>query len=373
VAHDFNNLLTVILGNSELLLTNLDRSDPRRIDVENIQRATASAAGLTRRLLAFSRKQIIEPTLFDLNVLLADMRAMITRLVREDVTVVFAPGRGQSPIKADRGQVEQLLMNLTANARDAMPGVGTLTIETSSAEVLENDVKPYPLAAPGWYVVLTITDTGTGMTPEVQAHLFEPFFSTKDLGKGTGLGLAAVHGIVSASGGGVSVDSAVGRGTTLRVYFPQADATEILLDRRPPAALAHRGVETVLVVDDVDSLRQLTRRLLQRLGYTVLTAADADEAILLFEHAPIDVVLTDVVMPGASGPELMGRLLELRPALKVIYMSGYTEDAFARNGMIGPGVAFLSKPFTSESLGRKIRETLDCDSTPPAQNLLSLD
>ena len=212
---------------------------------------------------------------------------------------------------------------------------------------------------PGPYVVLTVTDTGTGMTPQVQARLFEPFFTTKELGKGTGLGLATVHGIVTRSGGSVNVYSEVGRGTSFKVYFPRADAAETVVDAPPPVARPRAGAQTVLVVEDADGLRELARRLLQRQGYTVLVAANADEALRLFEQNPsIDVLLTDVVMPGASGPELTRQLVERRPALKVIYMSGYTEEAIVQHGVLNPGIAFLHKPFTSETLGRKIREVL---------------
>jgi len=360
VAHDFNNLLTAILGYCELLLADLDPNDPHRADIAEIQKAGVSAAGLTRQLLAFSRKQIIEPTLLDLNVVVADMRAMLGRLIGEDVKVVLGLGPGLAPVKADRGQVEQIVLNLAVNARDAMPRGGTLTIETANVELDENYPKTHLAVRPGSYVALTLTDTGTGMTRQVQTRLFEPFFTTKALGKGTGLGLATVHGIVARSGGSVNVYSEVGRGTSFKVYFPRADAAEIVVEAPPPVAPPRAGTQTVLVVDDEEGLRELAKRLLQRQGYTVLTAANADEALQLFErNASIDVLLTDVVMPGASGPELTRRLVERRPALKVIYMSGYTEDAIAQHGVLNPGIAFLHKPFTSVTLGRKIREVLD--------------
>jgi two-component system cell cycle sensor histidine kinase/response regulator CckA len=360
VAHDFNNLLTVILGHCELLLDNLDPDDPRQTDVTEIQKAGASAAGLTRQLLAFSRKEIIELTLLDLNVVVADMRAMLGRLIGEDVTVVLGLRPERAAVKADRGQVEQIVMNLAVNARDAMPRGGTLTIETANVELDEHYAKTHLSVTPGPYVVLTVTDTGTGMTQQVQARLFEPFFTTKGPGKGTGLGLATVHGIVSRSGGSVNVYSEVGRGTSFKVYFPRADAAEMSSDAPPPVARPRAGGQTVLVVEDADGLRELIRRLLQRHGYTVLVAANADEALRLFEqHASIDLLLTDVVMPGASGPELTRHLLERRPALKVLYMSGYTEEAIVQHGVLNPGIAFLHKPFTSDTLGRKIREVLD--------------
>jgi PAS domain S-box-containing protein len=360
VAHDFNNLLTAILGYCELLLPDFTPDDRRHADITEIQKAGMRAAGLTRQLLAFSRKEIIEPTLLDLNVVVADIRAMLGRLIREDVKVVLALRPDLAPVMADRGQVEQIVMNLAVNARDAMPKGGTLTIETANVELDEHYAKMHVPVKPGRYVALTVSDTGTGITPQAQARLFEPFFTTKEAGKGTGLGLATVHGIVARSGGSVNVYSEVGRGSSFKVYFPRADGGQPIVEAPQPVARPRAGAETVLVVEDADGLRELARRLLQRQGYTVLLAANADEALRLFEgDSPIDVLLTDVVMPGASGPELTRQLIERRPALKVIYMSGYTEDAIAQHGVLNPGIAFLHKPFTSEALSRKIREVLD--------------
>ena len=360
VAHDFNNLLTAILGYCELLLADLDPNDPRQPDIAEIEKAGARAAGLTRQLLAFSRKQIIEPTLLDLNAIVDDMRAMLGRLIGEDVKVVLALGPELACVKADRGQVEQIVMNLAVNARDAMPRGGTLTIETATVDVDEPNEKTRLSVTPGPYVVLTVTDTGTGIAPEVRARLFEPFFTTKEPGTGTGLGLATVLGIVKQSGGSVHVDSEVGRGTSFKVYFPQADDGAIVVEAPPRVSRTRAGAPTVLVVEDEEGLRHVARRLLQRQGYTVLVAANADEALRLFEQrGSIDVLLTDVVMPGASGLELTRQLVERQPGLKVIYMSGYTEKAIGRHGVLNPGIAFLHKPFTSETLGRKIREVLD--------------
>jgi CheY-like chemotaxis protein len=287
----------------------------------------------------------------------AEMQAMLGRLIGADVTIVLRLRPELAPVKADRGQMEQIVLNLVVNARDAMPGGGTLTIETANVDLDAAAAKTQLSVEAGPHVALTVTDTGTGMTPEVQARLFEPFFTTKPVGKGTGLGLATVHGIVMRSGGSVSVSSAVDRGTSFTVYFPRADAGERVVE--PPPAWPRAATQTVLVVEDAGPLRAIARRLLQRQGYTVLVAANADEAVQLFErHATIDVLLTDVVMPGASGPELTRRLVEQRPALKVIYMSGYTETAIDQHGILNPGIAFLQKPFTSETLGRKIREVL---------------
>jgi PAS domain S-box-containing protein len=358
VAHDFNNLLTVILGFCDLLLDDIDADDPRRADLQEIQTAGVRGAGLTRQLLAFSRKEIIEPALLDLNTIVTDVRAMLARLIGEDVAVVLTLRPALSQVKADRGQLEQIIVNLAVNARDAMPAGGTLTIETADVELDEDYAKIHAGVKPGAYVALTITDTGTGMTPEVQARLFEPFFTTKEPGKGTGLGLATVQGIVARCGGNVGVYSEIGRGTSIKVYLPRANAADIDLVETP-IARAHEGAQTVLVIEDGEALREATRRLLERQGYTVLVAANAADALRIFDETPsIDVVLTDVIMPGASGPELTLQLIERRPGLRVIYMSGYTEDAIVHHGVLNRGIAFLHKPFTSDTLGRKIREVL---------------
>jgi len=360
VAHDFNNLLTVILGYCELLLADRNPDDPRQADIAEIQRAGTSAAGLTRQLLAFSRKEIIEPKVLDVNVVVAAMETMLGRLIREDVKIVLALRPEVACIKADRGQVEQIVVNLAVNARDAMPKGGTLTIQTANVALDEHYPKTHLAVKPGPYVMLTVSDTGSGMTPQVQERLFEPFFTTKEVGKGTGLGLATVHGIVMRNGGTINVYSEVGKGTSFKVYFPTADASEIAVEAPPPVSRLRAGTHTVLIVEDVPGLRELAKRLLERQGYTVLVAADAEEALHLFErHASIDVLLTDIVMPGASGPELTRQLIERRPHLKVIYMSGYTEETIAHHGVLDPGVAFVHKPFTAEALGRKIREVLD--------------
>ncbi len=358
VAHDFNNLLTAILGYCELLLVDLQPTDPRQADIIQIQNAGTMAAGLTRQLLAFSRQQIIQPTLLDLNVIVADMRPMIERLIGADVAVVVNLRPNLGAVTADRGQVEQIIMNLAVNARDAMPKGGTLTINTANVDLDGDYTSTHFAANAGSYVALTVSDTGTGMTAEVQARLFEPFFSTKAVGRGTGLGLATVHGIVVANGGTVGVYSEVGKGTSLKVYF-RRDAAAIPTEVQAPPYLPHAGVGTVLVVDDSTGLRELTRRFLQRQGYEVFVAASAEEALLTFEDNPgIDVLLTDVVMPGATGPELTRQLMKRHTTLKVIYMSGYTEDAISHHGIIDPDTAFLHKPFSSEALGRKMQELL---------------
>jgi two-component system, cell cycle sensor histidine kinase and response regulator CckA len=359
VAHDFNTLLTVILGYCELLLADEDEDNTRQLAIAEIQKAGESAARLTRQLLAFSRKQIIEPTVLDVNAIVSSMQAMLRRLIGEDVSVALVLRPRLAPVTADRGQIEQIIMNLAMNARDAMPRGGALSIETDNVEVHENrPATPHALSA-GRYVTLTVTDTGTGMTPHVLNRLFEPFFTTKELGKGTGLGLATVYRIVESTGGTIDVSSEVGKGTSITVYFPKANAAEMVVEmpspRRKPA-----GSETVLVVEDVEALRELVKRMLQRQGYSVLVAASAEEALGVFERsASIDVVLTDAVMPGASGSELIRQLMKQRPDLRVILMSGYAADAIIQHGLPDPGIAFLHKPFTSEALGQKIRAVLD--------------
>ncbi len=359
VAHDFNNLLTAILGYCELLLSDFGADDPRQSDIAEIQKAGMSAAGLTRQLLAFSRKQIIELTLIDLNEIVATMRGMLGRLIGEDVTIELVLMPEPALVKADRGQLEQLVMNLAVNARDAMRNGGVLTLETACVDLDEHYEKTHFSVKAGRYVMLAVSDTGSGMTPEVRARLFEPFFTTKEVGKGTGLGLATVHGIVTRIGGTVNVYSEVGMGTSFKVYLPRVDADEGALGVAVPATSARTGTQTILVVEDAEGLRELSRRLLERLGYTVLVAANAADALRVFEDNPsIDVLLTDVVMPGGSGPQLSRELVERRPTLKVIYMSGYTDDAIVHHGVLNPGIALLNKPFTSEALSRKIREVL---------------
>ena len=361
VAHDFNNMLTAILGYCELLLDKLEPGSALAADVTEIQQAGTAAAGLTRQLLAFSRREIIEPTLLDLNVVVADIRRMIGRLIGEDVVFTVMAAKEPALVVADRGQIEQVILNLAVNARDAMPAGGRMTLETAHVDVRADDgsaAAHFPVA-PGRYVALTVSDTGTGMTPDVQTHLFEPFFTTKESGKGTGLGLATVHGIVTRAGGRIGVYTEVSVGTSFRVYLPSADPATTVSE--PEArATPRRGTQTILVVEDSDSVRDLARRLLERDGYTVLAAANADEAKAIFDrHATIDVLLTDVVMPGASGAALGEQLVAQHPGLTVVYMSGYTEEAIVQHGVLKPGIAFLHKPFTSDTLGRKLRDALE--------------
>jgi two-component system, cell cycle sensor histidine kinase and response regulator CckA len=357
VAHDFNNLLTAILGYCELLLEDLPIGDPRAADVAEIQKAGKSAAALTRQLLAFSRKQIVEPTLLDMNVVVSDMRGMLGRVIGEDIEVVLDLSADAAFLMADRGQLEQVLMNLAVNARDAMLTGGTLTIATRNARHERGAPPGTRPVKEGEYIALDVRDTGMGMTPDIQAHLFEPFFTTKEQGKGTGLGLATVHGIVTRAGGHVTVESSLGRGTTFTIYWPRTDATGMTLSTSAATPTAWIGAIRILVVEDAEGLGNLTRRLLEPLGCSVRIAGDAEEALRLFAADPdLDVLLTDVVMPGMSGPELARQLTDERPDLKVVYMSGYTEEAIVHHGVLKPGISLLHKPFTAETLARKLFE-----------------
>jgi PAS domain S-box-containing protein len=359
VAHDFNNLLTVILGYSELALQKLGEGQEARADIEGILRAGKQAASLTRQLLAFGRRQVLCPEILDLNTVLAANETMLRRVVGERIAVEIRFNPSLQRIKADRAQIEQSILNLVINARDAMPKGGSLIIETANVDLDEAYVRTHESVKPGSYVMLALSDTGAGMTPEVQAHVFEPFFTTKELGKGTGLGLAAVYGIVKQSGGYIWVYSEPDRGTTFKIYFP---ATEERATPPPPSVKAKdlSGTETILLVEDDQEIREITRKALIRFGYVVLSAGDPWEAESICQRYPnpIHLLLTDVVMPRTTGSVLADGLLKLRPAMKVLYMSGYTDDAITANGVLEVGVAFLAKPFAPEVLARKVREVL---------------
>ena len=360
IAHDFNNLLTVITSCSDLLLEDLGADDPKREDVAQIRKASESAAALTRQLLAFSRQQVLQPQILDLNETVAGTEKLLKRVIGEDIQLgtVLAPDLGMAIV--DPGQVEQIIMNLAVNARDAMPGGGRLTIATANTDMDEAYVQNHPPARAGRYVMLAVSDTGTGMDASTQAHIFEPFFTTKPFGKGTGLGLATVYGIVKQSGGFIWVYSEPGHGTTFKIYFPWAGGSA----ERSAAALAAKpqpGTETVLVVEDAASVRSVMRQVLERYGYAVLEAPDGETALQLAakHHGPIHLLLTDVVMPGVSGRQLADRLLRLRPGIKVLYASGYTDDAIIHHGILEPGIAYLQKPFTRDALALKVRAVLD--------------
>jgi len=362
VAHDFNNLLTVIIGYANLLLKRLASDDPIRADLEQIRRATDQATALTRQLLAFSRKQVLQPKVLDLNAVVADMEKMLRRWIGEDINLVIVLSPEIGRVQADPGQIEQVIMNLVVNARDAMPAGGRLTIETANVNLDETYAREHIDAQPGRHVMLAVSDTGIGMDEETQSHLFEPFFTTKERGKGTGLGLSTVYGIVKQSGGSIYVYSEPGQGATFKVYLPRID--EVAETPRPfavPVELV-QGSETILLVEDEDMVRDLAQRILLQSGYTVLEARDADEAIRLCEQqrAPIHLMMTDVVLPGGmSGPDLVKHLKTSRPEIRVLYVSGYTDNAIVYHGVLDPGVTFLQKPFTPDDLARKVRQVLD--------------
>ncbi|MCF8108048.1 MAG: PAS domain S-box protein [Desulfohalobiaceae bacterium] len=364
VAHDFNNLLTTVTGNSEMALMDLDKADPLHELIEEIKTVGERAARLTRQLLAFSRKQILQPEVLDLNDILQDMHKMFKRTIGEHIELktVLSPEIGT--VKADPGQMEQVIMNLVVNAKDAMPEGGWLTMETSEVTVDEAYARAHGVEIqPGSYVMLAVSDTGTGMTPEVRAQAFEPFFTTKEKGAGTGLGLSMVYGIVKQSSGFIWCYSEPGQGTTFKIYLPLSDEAqpdhEVLADETEEL----QGWETVLLVEDELSVRRTARKVLDRFGYTVLDAPNAEKAQSVFaeRQGEIHLLLTDVVMPGMNGQELAGILREQKPDLKVLYMSGYTDLAVVRNGSLSKQAPFLQKPFTPEGLVRKVREVLETD------------
>jgi signal transduction histidine kinase len=360
VAHDFNNLLTAILGYSNLVLDELEPGHPARVDVEQMRRAGESAASLTQQLLAFSRKQILQPQVLDLNKVVTRADSLLQRLIGEHITLVTALDQSLDRVSADPGQLEQVILNLAINARDAMPGGGRLTIETTNINLDDTYVTKHGGSSPGPHVMLAVSDTGVGMDAETRARIFEPFFTTKRRGEGTGLGLSTVYGIVTQSGGSIWVNSEPGKGTTFKVYFPKASQGE----RQPVAVAATDGLagtETILLTEDQPEVRSVACAVLERYGYRVLEASHGDEAlrILRAHREPIHLLLSDVVMPSMSGPEL-ARLVQLEhPGIRVLYASGYTDDAIVRHGVLDPGVAFLQKPFTPTALLRKVREMLD--------------
>jgi two-component system, cell cycle sensor histidine kinase and response regulator CckA len=362
VAHDFNNMLTVITGYSAILLDVLDRADPNRADIEEIKGAADRAAGLTRQLLAFSRKQVLQPRVLDLNVeVIAGLEKMLRRLIGEDVELVTTLDETLGLVNADSGQVEQVIMNLAVNARDAMPDGGRLVIETANVDLGAEHTGRHIGVKPGRYVMLAVSDTGRGMSRETMARMFEPFFTTKEKGKGTGLGLATVYGVVKQSGGDISVHSEPGQGTTVKVYLPRVQyETDVVLPASAPSRRA-AGIETILLVEDDERLCVLSRRVLEARGYIVLEARNGQEALVLCDQheGRIDLVATDVVMPGINGGMLVERLAVKRPALRVLFMSGYTDDDLLRRGIVDPRMAFLPKPFTPEALASKVREVLD--------------
>jgi two-component system cell cycle sensor histidine kinase/response regulator CckA len=369
VAHDFNNLLTAIIGYADLLSVESSQDSAQRSELEEIRKAAERAASLTGQLLAFSRQQILQPKVLDLNQVVSNMSNLLLRLIGEDIELRTSLEPGVDPVRVDAGQIEQVILNLALNARDAMPRGGKLTIETSNVELDEAYARGHAAVNSGSYVMLAVSDTGVGMSAETQARVFEPFFTTKELGKGTGLGLSTVYGIVKQSGGNIWAYSVLGKGTTFKVYLPRAEGVaEPSTSQAVVSTLG--GSETILLVEDDESVRKLACQVLGRKGYRVLSAGKIEEALQIAEtlDSPIHLVLTDVVMPGMSGSELVGRLHFLRPEIKVLFMSGYADRAIVHHGIIEAEMSFLQKPFTPTLLAQKVREVLES----PSEKLVKL-
>jgi len=360
IAHDFNNLLTAINGYSELTMRKLRPEDPLRRNIEEIKKAGDRAAGLTRQLLAFSRKQVLQPKVFDLNTVVAELEKMLHRLIGEDIQLKTALHANLGSIKADPGQIEQVIMNLVVNARDAMPHGGKLTVETLNINLDEEYAAHHVAVKSGSYVMLSVSDTGCGMDEETQARIFEPFYTTKEQGKGTGLGLSTVYGIIKQSGGNIWVYSEVGQGTTFKIYLPRtaSGAPEYKRSTEPERSL--RGSETILLAEDDEMVRNLVRTVLGTYGYQILEAVNGAAALSICEDSaePIHLLLTDVVMPEMSGRDLANRFNHLRPDSKVLYMSGYTDESIVHHGVLDADAYFIQKPFAPDSLARKVREIL---------------
>jgi signal transduction histidine kinase/ActR/RegA family two-component response regulator len=372
IAHDFNNLLTVIMGRADLVLTRLRGKDRQRRNLELILSAADSAASLTRQLLAFSRRQVLLPEVIDLNTVVVNVSTMLRWLIGEDMHVNIHLARGLGHIKADSGQLEQVLMNLAVNARDALRQGGQLTIETSEVDVDEAYAREHLGVQAGRYVRLRVQDTGCGMSAETQAHIFEPFFTTKEHGRGTGLGLSTVYGIITQSSGNISVVSTPGEGTTFTIDLPRIEDPLTPTSFISPQIHLPLGTETVLLVEDEATVRSVAREVFQMAGYTVLEAATGEEALERIKQysGVIHLLVTDVVMPGMNGRELADRLAVDYPALEVLYLSGYTDDAIERHGVLEAGVELLPKPFTPDTLARRVREVLDKKATRAPRDTL---
>jgi signal transduction histidine kinase len=366
VAHDFNNVLSVILPYGELLRDDLASADPLRDYAQEICKAAERAADLTKQLLMFSRQQVMEPQVLDLNLVIGNMDKMLRRLVGEDVELALDTAPSLGNVKADRGSVEQVIMNLVVNARDAMPTGGKLTIKTTNVVLAEAFEGSHVGVKAGRHVMLAVSDTGLGMDTATQSRIFEPFFTTKELDKGTGLGLSMVFGIVQQSGGSVGVDSELGRGTTFTIYLPRVNEATVSL-QPAVATLILRGTETILLVEDEDHVRAAVGNILRRNGYVVIEARTGGDALLICEKHPerIHLLLTDVVMPLMSGPELATRLVALRADMRVLCMSGYVDDSIVRHRVLESNLAYLQKPITQDTLTRKVREVLDASVTQP--------
>jgi two-component system, cell cycle sensor histidine kinase and response regulator CckA len=361
VAHDFNNILGVVTGHCDLLRREMEPSDPRRHRVDEIQTAATKAASLTHQLLAFGRRQVLQPVVVDLNALVAEVEAMLRRLIREDIQVVSVLAEGLGRVKADPGQLEQVILNLALNARDAMPSGGKLIIETRNVLLDEEYARSRAGVKSGDYVMLAVSDTGIGMDADTRSHIFEPFFTTKEAGKGTGLGLATAYGIVKQSGGHVAVYSELDHGTTFRIYLPRCDAPAQRMAPSASAEAAPRGAETLLLLEDEDALRLVIAEVLEESGYKVITAAVPEEALQagLSHPGRIDLLLTDVVMPKVSGRDAFERLKAAQPKVRALYMSGYTNEVINHNGVLDAGTKFIQKPFAFDALLHKIREVIE--------------
>ncbi|HUT78678.1 MAG TPA: ATP-binding protein, partial [Polyangia bacterium] len=361
IAHDFNNLLTVIISYTGFGVESLPAGNPLRADLEEVYESAKRAANLTRQLLAFSRRQVLEPRILDLGGLVTGLGGILPRLLGEDIDLELRPAGEPCTIEADPGQIEQVIMNLAVNARDAMPTGGKLTIETTNVDLDDESASGQEAVPAGEYVMLSVTDTGAGMDAETRERAFEPFFTTKDLGQGTGLGLSTAYGIVKQSGGGISVHSEPGRGTRFEIHLPRVSdrASGLAAAGTPPPVAT--GNETVLVAEDEPAIRALAARILTGLGYRVLAAGNGDEALAVAKRQKgrIDLLLTDVVMPGISGRQLADRLRAIRPGLRVLFMSGHTDNAIVHHGVLKPGTHLIGKPFEAEQLARRIREVLD--------------
>jgi signal transduction histidine kinase/CheY-like chemotaxis protein len=366
IAHDFNNLLTAIIGYSELIEKR--GGGPLKEHAQLIRKAGEQAAGLTRQLLAFSRKQLLEPRVLDLNVLVFDMERLLQRVIGESIHIVIDPIRTGARVRADPNQLEQVLLNLGVNARDAMPSGGTLRIATQQRKLEHDEIVARGIdVPPGDYVLLVVSDTGSGMDDETRSRIFEPFFTTKGPGKGTGLGLATVYGIVKQSGGGITVESMPGQGCTFTIFLP-ATSDELDIAEPPPAEQKTSGSETILVVEDEEVVRQLICTVLGEAGYEILQAESPEDALQLARErkVPIHLLVTDIVMPGMNGPALARALSEDQPSIKILYVSGYSDNDISAQGVVDPGLVVLQKPFTQQSLSRKVRELLDTDLAVPA-------
>jgi len=368
VAHDFNNLLTVILGNADVVLDSLPAGHSAIQKLETIRKAGASAAGLTRQLLAFGRQQLVQPRILDVTDTLQKMEVLLRRLIGANIELKISLDSPLGAINADPGQIEQILLNLAVNARDSMPNGGRLSIEARNSEMDESYREQHPTAIPGRYVMLAVTDTGSGMDRETQLRIFDPFFTTKELGKGVGLGLATVYGIVKQGGGYIWVYSEIGQGSVFKVYLPRVEQAAPPAKREREEEVCN-GSETILLAEDSEPLRAMAREYLESIGYTVLEAVSGKDALQRAKEfdGTIHLLLTDVVMPEMSGPELADQLTLHRPGIKVIFTSGYTDDAIARQGILDSTVAFVQKPYRPKALARKIREVLrDVPSDAPA-------